>query len=60
MYLSIGNQNSAWYHRNIEGSNYITYILSLILIPLDQAPVYNAHIFNFRGRQDRYRISEIT
>ena len=32
MYWYIDNKNSARYHRNIEESNYITYILSLIFI----------------------------
>ena len=34
MYWSINDRNSAWYHMNIEGLNYITYISSLILILL--------------------------
>ena len=32
MYWSIDNQNSAWYHRNIEGLKLITFVLSLIFI----------------------------
>ena len=32
MYLSIGNKNSAWYHRNIEGSELTTYHLYLVLL----------------------------
>ena len=34
MYWSIDDQNNAWDHRKIKGSNYITYIYSLILVRL--------------------------
>ena len=32
MYWSIDDQNSAWDHINIEGTDFINYILSLIFV----------------------------